>query len=293
MFVVGDHGCPVNSLAFSPLGTSLAAAGKDGTARLWDLGGGPPVVLAGHTDSVLSVAFRPDGGQVATGSFDRTARLWDVDGRELLRLPESGEHEAPVSAVAFLNGGRMLISAAGNRINAAEFGGVRLWESAAPFRKLGEPHGTWALAATPHGKTLAWGGGGKRVTLWEITRQDRQTYPPLKTGVLAIALSVDGRTLAATDDWSIRLWDTASKQEQTSLVGHKGRVSSLAFSPDGQTLASGSWDKRVSLWDVATGRPRQTFEWAVGSVRTVAFSPDGLLAAAAGDSGRVVVWDVE
>ncbi len=294
MFVVGDHAAPVYSLAFAPDGQTLASAGKDGTARLWDLAGGEPVVLAGHGDEVLSVAFRPDGAQVATGSKDRTARLWDAaTGRELLRLPDSGEHEAAVTAVAFLNGGRVLISAAGNRINAAEPGGVRLWREAGAAKTLGEPNGAWALAATPHGKTLAWAGGGKRVTVWEITRQDHQYYRPLSKGVLAIALSADGRTLAATDDYAVRLWDTESKQEQTTLVGHRGRVSSLAFSPDGRTLASGSWDKRVMFWDVASGRVRREYAWDVGGVRAVAFSPDGLLAAAAGDAGRVVVWDVE
>jgi WD40 repeat protein len=295
MFVVGDHAAPVHSLAFSPAGHTIASAGKDGIARLWDLGGGPSVNFSGHIDAVLSVAFRPDGEQIATGSADRTARLWNVaTGKELFRLPETGAHEGPVSAVAFLNGGRMLITAAGNRINAADPGGVCLWPAEMPnVHKLGEPHGTWTLAATPHGKTFAWAGGGKQVKLWEITRPDRQLYPPLKTGILAIALSADGRTLAATEDWSIRLWNTADKQEQTSLVGHKGRVSSLAFSPDGRTLASGSWDKRVTFWDVANGQARHSYDWEIGAVRTLAFSPDGLLAAAAGDSGRVVVWDVE
>src|ERR1700733_7235057 len=145
MFVVGDHAAPVHSLAFSPTAPTLASAGKDGTARLWDLAAGPPVTLAGHTDAVLSVAFRPDGEQLATGSADRTARLWDAaTGKELLRLPETGEHEAPVTAVAFLNAGRMLITAAGNRSNAEEAGGVRLWPIEAPAaQKLGEPNGTW------------------------------------------------------------------------------------------------------------------------------------------------------
>ena len=171
MFVVGDHAAPVYSLAFAPAGSTLASAGKDGTARLWDLCGGPHITLTGHADEVLSVAFHPDGEQVATGSKDRTARLWDAaSGKQLLRLPKAGEHEGPVTAVAFLNGGRMLISAAGNRINAADWGGVHLWQSTNTVKKLGEPQGAWALAATPHGKTLAWGGGGKRVTLWEISR---------------------------------------------------------------------------------------------------------------------------
>ena len=295
MFVVGDHAAPVYSLAFSPSGLGLASAGKDGTVRLWDIAGDPPITFTGHTDAVLSVAFRPDGEQIATGSADRTARLWDaVSGKQLFQLHESGE--APISAVAFLNGGRILVTAAGNRINAADPGGVNLWSADAktePIHKRGEPNGTWALATLPHAKTLAWAGGGKQVKLWEITRPDHQVYAPLKTGVQAIALSADGRVLAATEDWAIRLWDATNKQELSTLIGHKGRVSSLAFSPDGRTLLSGSWDKHVTIWDVAACRERQSFDWDIGGVRAVAFSFDGLLAAAAGDSGRVVVWDVE
>jgi len=156
MFVVGDHGCPVNSLAFAPSGATLAAAGKDGTARLWDLGGGPPVILTDHANAVLSVAFRPDGAQVATGSADRTARLWDAaTGRQLSRFPQTGAHEGPVSAVAFLNSGRIFISASGDRINPGKLGEIRQWHSAATYQKLDEPQSTRSLTATTHSKSIA------------------------------------------------------------------------------------------------------------------------------------------
>src|SRR3954465_14125390 len=101
MFVVGDPAAAVYSLAFAPAGGTLASAGKDGTARLWDLCGGPPVTLTGHTAEVLSIAFRPDGAQVATGSKDGPARLWDAAaGTELFCLSDPDGRAAPVSAVA-------------------------------------------------------------------------------------------------------------------------------------------------------------------------------------------------
>jgi len=296
MFVVGDHGRPIQSIAFSPDGLSIVSGGKDGVARIWNLSGGGSVKLEGHAETVFTVAYRPDGLQVATGSADRTVRLWKADGGKIARVfAPSLDLDGPISAVAFLNDGQMLIAAVGNRINSADPGGVRIWklDDGKNGPRLGEPNGAWSLATTPHGKTLAWGGGNKRVALWDITRSDRQIYPPLKIGVQAISLSSDGRRLAATDDWDIRLWDTADKKEQVALVGHKGRVSSLAFSPDGHTLASGCWDKHVTFWDVDTHRARQSYAWGIGRVLTVAFSPDGLLAAAAGDSGQIVVWDVE
>ena len=76
------------------------------------------------------------------------------------------------------------------------------------------------------------------------------------------------------------------------LREHTGRVRSVAFSPDGQTLASGSDDRTIRFWDVATGQHKATLEGHTGWVRSVAFSPDGQTLASGSDDRTIRLWDV-
>ena len=112
--------------------------------------------------------------------------------------------------------------------------------------------------------------------------------------MLALALNPLGKSLVVAVDWDVKVYDISKRLELFELKGHKGQVSAVAFSPDGETIATGSWDglHRPS-WDAASGRERATFKWPIGRIYSLAYAPDGLRLAAGGDLGHTIVWDME
>jgi WD40 repeat protein len=286
-----DHKSVVHAVAFSPDGSTLATGAKDGAVFVRDSAGRVsslrergPKCLATH-----AVGFLPDNTVVAGGAFGWLGWKPAGDGWQEFG-PQSNRQ---VTSIAVLTD-KMVAFGIGDRNNPTS-GTFELWDISAdrPYKPThSESNGVWVVAACPARKLVAWATGHKRVCVWDITTPRPFEFPQ-KRNCPAVALSSDGRALAVADDYTAKIYDIDRRRERVLLKGHAGKVVSLAFSPDGRTLMTGSWDQTVRLWDTATGRERANYKWDIGRVYCVTYAPDGLRLAAGGDLGRVVVWDAE
>jgi WD40 repeat protein len=285
------------SVAFSPDGKTLASVSSDNTIRLWDVEAGNPIgdPLVGHTRSVLSVAFSPDGQTLASGSRDMTIRLWDVVSRQPLGHVLTA-HTDRVASVAFSPDGSILAS--GSWDNSLILWDTRTWE------QIGEPlkghtNLVQSVAFGPDGQMLASGANDDIAILWDIQGRQSlgQTIVRHGSELVSVAHSpVSGMLALGTADSAVLLLDMSSGEPVSyTLRGHtEGWVNDVAFSPDGQTLASAGDDDRIILWDVESRQQRgEPIVGHTDDVLSIAFSPDGSILASGSADATVILWNVE
>jgi WD40 repeat protein/tRNA A-37 threonylcarbamoyl transferase component Bud32 len=282
------------SLAFSPDGRMLAAGNQSGAIELWDV---PALRRArtfhGHTAAVRSLGFSPDGRRLVSGGKDNTVRVWSLTSRPDEDLVHTGAGSELSCAALALDGNTLAFG----RVD----GGVTIWDLAgkkSPITLKGHRYRVLSLAFSGDGGTLASASGDEEsealpgdVKLWDVhTGQERATLEGVTNIVAAVAFSSDGKKLGLAEPFEGELRDLPIPGQPAMLHGHRDRVRTVAFSPNGRTFATGSSDATIKLWEhtneVATLNAGQD------GVTCVAFSHQGQWLASSGDGLSIGLWAV-
>jgi WD40 repeat protein/serine/threonine protein kinase len=348
------HGGEITCIAFSPDGKTLATGSGDLTVRLWDPATGKErrvlkgpllcafclafspdsrLLAAGRwngvevwdattgklcatyvSGSIVCLAFAPDGKTLATGSDDKRVKLWDVaTGKERANF----QHQDAVRALVFTPDGQVLVAGEGFR--------VTLWDLARGTRILGSDllsSYSQRLALSGDGRNLVATAHFGSMCLWDMKAQKIRVAVRKTDGtsVVEAAFSADGTTLAtASPGRYVELCDLNGWHVRRPLGQPLAPVHALAFSPDGKTLATGSYRPAdeiriypvpgrssnygqlpagdgddIRLWDPASGKEKARLQAQVTvGVQALAFSPNGQTLAAGNRGGAVQSWDLQ
>jgi WD40 repeat protein len=275
------------ALGFAPDGKTVAAAdAEDGVIRLWDeTTGQQRSKIAVEDSQVYALAFSPDGRTLATAQWHHSST----------RTQEKGK---PVFLFEYRGDVRLWDIATGK---------VRATLQQTPSRAVSR------MAMSPDGRLIAaighWAEAGGRqqesqVSLWDVATAKVQTA--ITTDCQVVDFAPDSKTLV-TAGKSVQLWDATSGKAVATLPMGEGpmTVTSVAFSPDGRTLAGGNHVDKLRLWDLPKRSLKNVLSLGKRRIGAVAFSPDGRTLAAAvnedsdrsaevtGDYGQpqIMLWD--
>ncbi|KAG9087799.1 hypothetical protein FS749_002637 [Ceratobasidium sp. UAMH 11750] len=289
MSLFGRHMAGVTSVAFSSDGARIASGSLDSTICIWDaqIGG----MLAGpfrEQSRVLSVAFSLDDSRIVSGSLDGTISVWCAHSGSVLASFDAATDA--ISSVVFSPDGNRLISSSEDRT-------IRIWDmntSNLRANQQGSDSYVRSYVFSPDSRCIALKFSSGVVHVWDMDTGSLfgTLFVPDAPGC-HIALSSKGTHLALGLDGNIDIWDVKNANKLLGpLKGHTSHVRSLAFSPDGKRLASGSDRGTIHVWDVQTGSILSgPLKGHAGSVDSVAFSPDGARIASGSGDCIVRIWD--
>lgn len=131
-----------------------------------------------------------------------------------------------------------------------------------------------------------------------LPNEDREIDSP--SSFSKLVCSPDRQTIATVNPpqsnenrYEIRLQDMNTQESKAILKGHRRKITSLIFSPDGKTLISGSYDQTIRLWNTETGNPKDILKCATNGVLELAISPDGEVLASSGRSELIQLWNLK
>ncbi|KAJ3124687.1 general transcription repressor [Nowakowskiella sp. JEL0407] len=223
-----DHNSVVCCVKFSNDGRYLAT-GCNFATRIVDVSNGQTVCVLENKsekdDYVRSISFSPDSKMIATGTEDRVIRIWDIKSKTVKF--EMVGHDQDIYCIDWSRDGKVIVSGSGDKtvkVWDAEKGTLMMTLRTDQDPTISDPN----VSLIPHGQ-------------------------PGNPGVTGVAIrGLDCRVVVAGSlDKMVRLWDLRTGRLLERFESHQDSVYSVAFSPDGQSIASGSLDGTIIVWDLS------------------------------------------
>jgi WD40 repeat protein len=308
-----SHNDRIRAIAFSPNGKYIASGGTSKEIKIWNVESGVLIELPGHENTIRAIAWNSDSTKIATGSRDNTIKIWDLDSKAPLKIFNHGSWI------------RALLWEDNIIVSAGDDNKIKIWdvktETGNP-QVLGEHEDIIrTIAFNPDRRKIVSGSDDTTLKTWDISKWECiRTHIGHKDSITTVAWSPDGEKLySSSSDKTVKVWDvsevtyihdlpdnwdsigthTSAANSVSDLAdschftmfGDEATLKSVAWSPDGNKIATASRDRTLKIWDVETGECLAVLFGHESTVRAVAWSPDGTKILSGSRDKTLKIWD--
>ena len=293
--VFTGHDDWVLSVDISPQENIAASGGWDSTIYLWDVTTGEEIAEIDSPGGwVRKIKWSPDGELFAAGTNNRSY-IWNKENTELLYT--LGDLRTRIRALAWLHD----VQDGEKFVLGDDEGNIRLHQ----LEEAGETNILFEKDIDRQINSLEYSsaaGSKLAVTgkLNDILLLDPETGDTTKrlqghgNYVNQASWTPDNNKLvSASQDGTIKIWNTATGEAEISLSGHQEVITSVSFSPEGKKLATGSEDRRIRVWSPPSAEVQQSFRGHTEPIRSISWSPDGSKLASGAEDNALIVWEID